>query len=268
MCAVLLLVVAPLTAESTEQVIRIGGTGGALGSIREVAAAFQKKHPGTSVTIPASLGSSGGIKALLAGAIDIAVSSRLPNEEERKQGAVEQEYGRTPFIFVATLDGPAPNLSLHQIAAMYAGEFKTWPDGTPVRLVLRAKGDTDNQYLMDLSGSMDKAVRDALRREGMTTAVTDQDNLDAIQRIRGGFGASTLAQVITEKRQVAVVVLNGVAPSVHTLRSRDYPYYKSFFAITGPRTSSAARSFLDFLKSEEGRAILGRTGHIPGPFAH
>ncbi len=263
----LFLMTQAASMEAAERaVIRIGGTGGALGGIREVAHAFQKKHPRIEVAIPTSLGSSGGIKALLSDAVDIAVTSRPPTEEERKQGAVELEYARTPFVFITSMHGVADNVTLQQVSAIYYGELKTWPDGTPIRLILRPKGDTDNAYLRGLSAAMDKAVPSTLAREGMVTAVTDQENVDLIQRTRGGFGASTLAQVISEKRNVTVLHLDGVAPDVAALRDGRYPYSKSFFVITTPRTNVAARSFIEFLSSAEGRAVLQRSGHLPGPF--
>lgn len=56
--------------------LRIGETGAALGGMEILGQAFEKQHPGTSVEVLPSLGSSGGIKALLAGAVDLSAGSR------------------------------------------------------------------------------------------------------------------------------------------------------------------------------------------------
>jgi phosphate transport system substrate-binding protein len=96
----------------------------------------------------------------------------------------------------------------------------------------------------------------------MVTAITDQENADTIEKIRGGFGASTLTQAITEKRTLKVLRYNGVAPGIASINDGSYPYYKVFFLVTGSRQSRAAHAFIDFLKSPEGRAILARTGHL------
>jgi phosphate transport system substrate-binding protein len=66
--------------------VKIGGTGNALGTMREVAKAYSKRNPGAKITVLPSLGSGGGIKAAADGAIDIAVSSRPLKDDETKVG--------------------------------------------------------------------------------------------------------------------------------------------------------------------------------------
>ncbi len=51
--------------------LKIGGTGAALGTMRILADAFTRKNPDISVEVPGSLDSSGGIKAVIAGALDV-----------------------------------------------------------------------------------------------------------------------------------------------------------------------------------------------------
>lgn len=243
-------------------VIKAGGTGGALGGMKQVARAFEKKHPGVTISFAPSLGSNGGIKAVLAGSINLALSARPLSDDERKFGAGEVEYARTPFIFVTSRKGKRPSLTLRQVAAIYAGETKTWPDGAPIRLILRPAGDADTALLRSMSPEMDAAVLAALSREGMVAAVTDQENADIIGRIRGGFGASTLAQLLAERRPLKALSLDGVEPGLAALARGAYPYSKTFFAIAGPKASRGTRDFIAFLHTAEARAILTRTGHL------
>lgn len=264
--AVLLCSSGSRSAADAGEVIRIGGTGGALGGMKEVAKAFGKRHPEITITFVPSLGSSGGIKAVLAGALDLALSSRPLSDDERKKGAVDVEYATTPFVFVVSRKGAGADLTLENLTAIYGGEMKSWPDGTPIRLILRPVNDTDNAYLREMSPAMDRAVTAALSREGMVTAVTDQENADTIGRVRGGFGASTLAQVIAEHRPLRVLRLNGVTPGIAALRNGSYPYSKCFSVVSIRQASQGVRFFLDFLNSPEGRAVLARTGHVAGSY--
>jgi phosphate transport system substrate-binding protein len=247
---------------AADKVITIGGTGCALGGMKEVARAFRAKHPEVVFHFPPSLGSSGSIRALLAGAVDLALSSRPVSEEERRQGAVSAEYARTPFIFVTSHKGRLPDLTMEKLAAIYAGKTKTWPDGAPLRLILRPAGDMDTAYLKDMSPAMDKAVKAALSRPGMVTAVTDQDAADMVGRIRGGFGALTLAQLVAERRPLKPLSVNGVAPGLRALADGSYPYYKTLSLVTGPNTGEETRAFIKFVNSPEGRSILTKTGHL------
>ena len=251
----------PLAAYAGE-VIRVGGTGCALGGMKEAAHVFRKKRPDVTFSFVPSLGSSGGIKAVLSGALDLSLSSRPITDEERKQGASQAEYARTPFIFVTSHKGKTGDVTLDLLVSIYAGETKTWPDGVPLRLIMRPAGDADMVYLKTLSPAMDKAVAAALKREGMVMAVTDQENADAIERIRGGFGAFTLAQLLAEQRPLTPLRLNGTTPSLAALSNGSYPYYKTFYAVTVSRPNQGVQAFIKFLNSPEGRRVLKETGHL------
>src|SRR5512142_2055375 len=204
----------PACAGGKSTAIAIGGTGSALGGMKEIAKAFQKEHPGITVSFVPSLGSSGGIKAALAGSLDLALSARPLTDSEREQGASAVEYARTPFLFATKDASHAVPLTLRKVASIYGGEGSQWPDGAPLRLVLRPEGDMDLLLLRSMSPEMDIAVQKAERRQGILVAVTDQENADALVKVKGAFGATTLAQILAEKRPLIPLSLDGVAPGV------------------------------------------------------
>ena len=82
--------------------LRIGGTGVALGGMSLLAEAFEAAHPDTEIEVLPSLGSSGGVKALLAGAIDLSVSSRALKDAETEKGAIARLYATTPLAVVTS----------------------------------------------------------------------------------------------------------------------------------------------------------------------
>ncbi len=248
-------------ADDQRVTIKIGGTGGAMGAMTELAKVFHKKHPDPDIIFVPNLGTSGGIMAVTAGALDIGLAGKPLNPSELASGLKEVEYARSPFVFVTAHTGAGMNLTLEQIVRIYRGELKKWPDGTPIRLILRPEGDIDTMMLKGISPDLREAVGKAQSREGMTTALTDKDNADAIEKIKGAFGTSTLTQIISEKRALKPLPLNGVAPGVNTLADGRYPYFRTFYMVTGPKSQSAAQSFIEFVKSQEGRAILTKTGN-------
>ena len=81
----------PVGAET----IRLGGTGGPLEAMRLAGEAFHKTHPQANVAIVPGLGSRGGIKALQAGAVDVAVSATPAPAAE--PGLMWVELARTPI---------------------------------------------------------------------------------------------------------------------------------------------------------------------------
>jgi len=258
----LLLPVAGMVAGAADYqgTIRLGGTGGAHGLMTQVTAAFQKKHPEVRFLFSPSLGSTGGIKAALARALDLGLSARALTAEELRQGAVAVAYGRTPMMLVTSHKGVKMNFTLEQIASLYAGDLKSYADKTPIRLILRPLADSDTDFLLGLSPQVAAAFRKAQAREGMIVAVNDQDNAMAMEKIKGAMGWITLAQVLSEKVPVTPLTIGNIMPSLETMAAGAYPYYKSFSVVTGAKPTPLAQAFIGFLTSIEAREILLQNG--------
>ncbi|MGE5299532.1 MAG: substrate-binding domain-containing protein [Acidobacteriota bacterium] len=249
-------------AAEAAKTIKIGGTGTALATMRLLGEAFQDRHPGIVVKVFPSLGSGGGIKAVLEGDIDLAVSSGKPSSARKAEGLVAYEYGRTPLVFVTHKTNPLSDITLKQVVDIYSGRMMNWPGGTPVRLVTRPAGEASAHLLEGISHDMKKAVLSAAERPGMTVAVTDQENADMLEKLPGSFGVAPLCQLISEKRGLKVLSLNGIKPGEKTLADGTYRYYYDLYLMTGPRSSPASGLFIDFIFSWAGRSVLTRTGHL------
>ena len=130
-----------------EETLRVSRTGGAIGGMKLLGEAFGKKHPGVKVNVFHSMGSTGGIKAVAAGKLDLAVSSRRIKDEEKVPGLVEELYANTAFIFATSSSNQANGFSLAEIQDIYAGKKTTWPDGSKIFLVIRPATDAFTEYL-------------------------------------------------------------------------------------------------------------------------
>jgi phosphate transport system substrate-binding protein len=242
--------------------LRIGGTGAALGAITQVATAYQKKHPAVRWVFPPSLGSSGGIKAVIAGALDVGLNSRPLTEAERRHGLVVAEYARTPLLLVTSYKGAGVNFTLKQIASLYNGEIQSYPDGTPLRLIMRPEVEIDLHLIRGLSPEIDTAVHRAQLREGMFVAVNDQDNAEMLTKTRGAIGWMTMAQLISENLGLTPLPIDNIPLTQANFASGKYPIFRSFSVVTGAQPTPLTKAFLEFLASPEARAILERNGHF------
>ncbi len=245
--------------------VRISGTGGAIESIRLLGISFMKSNPSVKIAIPPSMGSSGGIKAVLAGKLDASVSARPLAKEERAGGAREIPYARTPFVFAVNGRTARTGVTREDVLAIYEGRKTAWGDGSRIRPVLRPRRDSDADALLAMWPEMRQALDTAYRRDGMVTAMTDQDAADALEKIPGAFGSTTLSLVTTERRSIRVLALDGVDPSLERLADGTYPHAKTFYLVTGVKPSPALCAFIAFIRSPAGASILKTSGQEPIP---
>ncbi len=254
----ILLLQAPCAAVA--ETVRIGGTGAALGTMGLLGEAYKKVDPTFSLEIVPNLGSGGGLKALERDAIQFAVISRSLSREEQAKGFALIEYGRTPFV-LATARKDIPSLSLAQIADIYTAKQTSWPDGAPIRLVLRPANDVDTEHLSSFSPRIRDAVTEAMSRPGMVIGITDQDSATRIARLSNSLGTSSLALILSEKHALRALAIDGVAPTVKAIADGTYPHFKTLFIVTRSSPPASASAFIAFVKSSDGRRILEDTGH-------
>ncbi len=240
--------------------VRTGGTGAALGSMRLLADAYRKVDSAFSLEIVPNLGSGGGLKALERDAIQFAVISRLLSKEEAAKGFTLIEYGRTPFVLATTRKDVA-GLTLEQIADIYTGKQTSWPDGTPIRLVLRPANDVDTAHLGAFSARIKDAVAAAMSRPGMVVGITDHDSATHIARLAGGLGSSSLALILSEKHPIYALAIEGVTPTGKAIADGTYPHFKTLNIVTRGNPPATVTRFIAFVRSAEGRRILADNGH-------
>jgi len=259
-CAIALALLLGYSGGAAAEEFKLGGSGAALGTMQRLAEEFTAGNPDIRITSVPSLGSGGGIKAVVAGAIGLAVTSRPMNESERKLGAVEMEYARTPFVFAVSTQSKVTAMTSGELADIYAGRRVTWADGSPVRIVLRPASDVDTEMVRNISPEIRSGLAAAEARPGVRFSVNDQDAANDLERIPGAIGPSSLALIVSERRALRALKLDGREPTPTNAASGAYPYYKRLFLVTGAKRSAAVERFVAFVRSPAGRKILAGNG--------
>lgn len=246
------------------ETIKIGGSGTPRGVMILMVKSYMKAHPADKIMILPSLGSSGGVRATLAGAIQLGYTSRPLKKKEVSKGAAGIEFSRNPLI-MATSNLSAPdNLTLSQLADIYSGKTAQWLDGSPIRLIMRRQYESSIIVLKGISPEMRRAVEKSYSRKGLKLVKNDQENADAIERLPGSLGVTTLGQLLSEGRKLKPLGLAGAVPSAKGLADGTYPYFKRQFLVVSSKAKvhPLAKRLIDFVFSESGRKILAETQHM------
>lgn len=260
-CSLLLtlLFMGPLDLFAQES-IRINGSGSALAMLKPFIEAYRKAHRDVSFAVESPLGSTGALKALSAGVIDIAVVSKPPGPPQAGPALRSLHFGRTPLVIVTEKNVPVKTISTRELEDIYSGATTQWPGGGHIRVILRPIVETDTKILKGLSPGMARAVDKAHMRQGVPIAVKDPDSNEAVANTPGGIGTAGLNGVLTGKDPLKVLKLNGIAPAPGALAKGTYPLAKDIYFVTPDKVADAAAAFLAFMLSDKGRAIAKRTG--------
>jgi phosphate transport system substrate-binding protein len=252
-------------AARAEDVVRVSGTGSALGTFQLLGAAFARANPGHRLRVLPSVGSVGAIMAVANGALEVGVSGRPLEAREEALGLAGIAYARTPLLFGVGPRTGVREITTDELVRIYRGELTTWPNGERIRLVMRPPSDVDNALLRQISPEMSAALDVAFRRPGLLVAVTNQQCDEILSRIPGAIGPTSLSELTAEERRVVPLAWNGVAPTVQNLASGAYPLVKTFFLVFRTPPSPPVARLLALLRSPEGHGILEQSGNLPLP---
>ncbi len=259
--AIALLFAGAVSTGNAAETLRLGGTGTAIGMLQQVGAEFSAAT-GVKVEVIANLGSTGAVRALADGLLDIAVLARPLKLEEYAAGLRQVAVTRTAYVMATSYSKPN-GLKSADLARIFAAENPTWAEGTPIRIILRPSSDTDSALLTELFPGMGEAIETARHRVEVPTAATDQDNAALAERTPGSLVGTTATQLKTEHRNLRIVPLDGIEPTLANFASGVYPFAKNFYFIVRLPGVAEASQFVDFLRSPKGVAALRETETLP-----
>ncbi|GMV38857.1 MAG: hypothetical protein AMXMBFR64_05730 [Myxococcales bacterium] len=236
----------------------VAGSGAGL----PVARAIARTWGSGPVRIPESIGTSGAIRALLDGSIDVGLASRPLTDEEHRQGLAGTPLARSIIAFVANKAAPVEGVDDAMLADIYGGRMTAWPDGTPLVPVLREPGDSGAEVLRAHAPRVFEAMEQA-RREGRgVVATTDQEARDALLQIQGAVGPLDLGIVRLEGLPLRPLHWRGIAPEPSEVLAGRYPLVRTLWLLTRQAPGPEARAFLALATSKEVEGVFGSGGYL------
>jgi phosphate transport system substrate-binding protein len=229
---------------------------------KSFAALFMKKYK-VPVTVSES-GSGNGAKSLINGSCDIADMSRSMKPQEI---AAAKSKGVNPVQNVVALDGiavvvhpsnPVRALTEAQIADIYSGRITNWRQAGgpnfPIVVIQRESNSGTQETFRELVMKGKQVARTA-ETQASNGAVKNR-----VSQTRGAIGFLGLGYVDASVKKVAV---NGVVPSVASVKNRTYPLSRALFMYTNGRPAGMVAKFVDLPKTPEGKRIINELGFVP-----
>jgi len=243
LAALLVICVAfPLGSAFAGEVV-IPGTGDGVAILKAIGAAFTAAHPEMPVSIPDSIGSSGGIKAVGAGEAVMARVARDIKEKERGLGLTQTPFARIPAVFFVHPGVRVSMLKAEQVAAIYAGTITNWRQlgGDDAAIVVVAREENDSTL-----GVLRSSMSAFAELKITPTALVETKTPLMVERVEStpnaiGFGPYDVAS----KNAVKVVGLDGVMPLM-----ANYPCVTTLSLVYKQETLSGPyAAFLQFATS-------------------
>lgn len=241
----------------------IAGTGDSEELLRILAARYMREFPGTRIEVPDSIGTSGGIKAVLAGKAELARTARPLRDEEKAQGLAEIVFARSPLVFAVnpSVTG-VESLTKEQVLDVFSGKTADWaalgaPAG-PIRKVCRETPETGRVVL---NAAIDGFEALDCREQAVAYSTPEAVAMTANNPGAIGYFAKS-AMTGTRLRALA---LSGVAPTPENVNRGTYGLFIPFALVYKPPLSPAAADFIKALALPDARTAMANYGCLPLP---
>jgi phosphate transport system substrate-binding protein len=255
----------PETTASTQNAIKVGGSSSTVSFLRSLETAYQTTAKNSSMTLLEPGQSENIIAGIKQGLIDVgAISRTLESEED--EGSLEFRLVAQDALLVATHPTvhSVTNLTTQDLQAIYSGRITNWQElgGPDAEIVVLDRPEDESakrllrqHYLgKDLKNASDAVV---LRKEG--------ELIQMLQSTPYSIGAFSLAYAISHDLAVNRLSLNGIEPSLVTLKSGKYPMSRSINLVWNKQATDATQAFLNYVFSPAGTDVLERAGFAPIP---
>lgn len=237
--------------------IRISGGTAHIPVMKAAAERIMRAHPDIHISI-AGGGSGVGIKQVGEGLVDIGNSGRAPSETEvGKYGLKMFQWAIDGVGVVVNPQNPVQSLTTAQLKEVFAGKVSNW----------QQLGGTDkdiNLYTRDeSSGTRSVFWKKALHKSDISpTANVVPSNgamKTAVANDPWGIGFVSVGHI---DATVAAVALDGVRPTLDTVRQGTYKVARGLYSNTKGSPTGLTKKFIEYLLSPEGQQLAVQKGFI------
>ena len=238
--------------------IKIAGGTAHIPVMKEAAKRIITFSPDIQISI-AGGGSGVGIKQVGEGLVDIGNSGRKPTDNEIARYNLKMfKWAVDGVGIVVNPRNPVKSLTKSQLMDIFAGKISSWK-------VLRGADKEINLYTRDKSSGT-RAVfwKMALSKGEVSPKANFVVSNGAMKSVVGNDPYSIgYVSVGYIDSTVAPVALDGVVPTLDTVRTGTYKVARGLYSNTKGNPTGLTKNFIDYLYTPEGQKIIAGKGFIP-----
>lgn len=246
-----------------DEKVVIGGSGGLIDEMEDLAKAYMVKHPSDKIEVlQESMSTSGGIGAVLNGRFTIGLVTRAPKGEEKSKLAY-RAVGRSPVGVAVHKSLAVNNLTEAQICGIFSGRIKSWKEvgGEESKIMLLTRKQEDNNT--EVMREKIACFKDLKVSSEAVALSKGTEVLDAVNKRPSATAIVSVATSMFERPDVKAVSIDGTPPSAEAVKSGKYKVYNERGVVTVGQPQGVAKRFLEFVASTEGQKILAKRSMIP-----
>lgn len=235
----------------------IVGTGSGVAILKAISEAFMKANPDITVTIPESIGTGGGIKAVGRDEFQLGRVARELQEKEKPYGLTYVAYAKEMVVFATHKSVPIKNLTVQQILDIYSGKITNWkavggPDAN-IRVLRRQEGDAAQDVFRSLMPGFKELVITDKAKTAFSDPEADQTLAATTNLI--AFGSYSNFKVVDAN----VLTIDGKGPT-----DADYPYAVTLGLVyKAANYTGDLKKFVEFATSSAATEAIKAAAGVP-----
>ena len=222
----------------------------------KLAGEFMKTHSGIKIYVQGG-GSGMGIRSTDQGLADIGMSSKSLSDDE-KQNITEVKIGKEGIVIAVSNQNNVNELSIEQIRDIFNGKITNWEEvgGSPgpIHVVTREEGSGTRSAFESIVMDGTKIVN---------TAIVQSSTESVKQSVASDTSAIGFVSFAHMSNDVKALSVDGVSPSDETITSGEYSLQRPFLFLIKGEIAGDVKTFLDWVKSPQGREIIKEEKIIP-----
>lgn len=259
----------PALLNAQKVACKIKGSDTCLPLSQRFAEEFQKKNPGSSISVVGG-GSGVGLAALSTNTTDIAQSSRKMKIDEKLKFTeagkkiVEKVIAYDALAVIVNPSNKVSQLTREQLEGIFTGKITNWKQvgGDDLKIIVYSRETSSGTYEFFKEHVLNKKNYAANALLMPATGAIVQ----SVSQTKGAIGYIGLAYI--EKTTKAIKVSfdkgkNYVAPSVDNAKNKSYPITRPLFYYYQANIEGRVKPFINYITSAEGQNIVLKEGYVP-----